>query len=129
MLKNKNNMHRRIMHIKTKDVKIVNRFNHDLMSTLWTAVIECEVVLIKRSAVERRGKTHAALWVSKLAKSEAIWCLTCHVSETHGENPLGFPISHCSELNNILLFSLRALDQVDNHYKDSTCGSSLLPNL
>lgn len=42
------------MHIKTKHVRIVNRFNHDLMSTLWTAVIAYEVVLIKRTAVETR---------------------------------------------------------------------------
>lgn len=54
MLKNNNNLHIRIMHIKTKHVNIVNRFNHDLMSTLWTAVIEYEVVLIKRTAVETR---------------------------------------------------------------------------
>lgn len=50
-------MHRGITHIKTKHVKIVSRFNYDFMSTLWMVVIEYEVVLIKRKAVERQGKT------------------------------------------------------------------------
>lgn len=58
-------MHRRITHTKTKHVKIVSRFNYDFMSTLWMVVIEYEVVLIKRKAVERQGKTRACNPVSQ----------------------------------------------------------------
>lgn len=42
-----------------------------------------------------------------------MWHLACLISRAHRENPLGHPISHCLELNNISSFSLRALDKDD----------------